>query len=318
MSMARSSETRVTREAAAGGGNDLPGITAAIVSDTVGPASSVYQSSVAMLEKAWGRIEPARSGLREQWAASMRALGEDEPDLRVFFDQTYLCLLAKAAVYLTLAEGRPDRSDMTGVLTGEYFAERGIGGLTTNDVSLWLADALGRDIGREVLRGFCDALADYDFEDVSEDIFRQVYEAVMDRDRRRSGGEYYTPTWLVQLVLDDALSLWSDGRASMTPAIFDPACGSGAFLFHAIRRLQDQGASVEAILRSVVGTDVNPVACVMARANYLIALGRGIRQEEPVSPPVEYGDSLKPPSLCLLYTSPSPRDATLSRMPSSA
>ena len=33
---------------------------------------------------------------------------------------------------------------------------------------------------------------------------------------------------------------------------------------------------------------------------------------------VEMGDEILPGSTCLLYTSPSPRDATLSRMPSSA
>ena len=33
---------------------------------------------------------------------------------------------------------------------------------------------------------------------------------------------------------------------------------------------------------------------------------------------ITYNDAIELPKVCLLYTSPSPRDATLSRMPSSA
>ena len=40
--------------------------------------------------------------------------------------------------------------------------------------------------------------------------------------------------------------------------------------------------------------------------------------DSPPKPPVFKNDAIKKRYTCLLYTSPSPRDATLSRMPSSA
>ena len=48
-------------------------------------------------------------------------------------------------------------------------------------------------------------------------------------------------------------------------------------------------------------------------------IGTFYRSPNPESDPfVNEGDSIKVGQTCLLYTSPSPRDATLSRMPSSA
>ena len=42
------------------------------------------------------------------------------------------------------------------------------------------------------------------------------------------------------------------------------------------------------------------------------------RAYEDLALPIGYQQTISQPYICLLYTSPSPRDATLSRMPSSA
>ena len=44
----------------------------------------------------------------------------------------------------------------------------------------------------------------------------------------------------------------------------------------------------------------------------------GVFFKQMIPPDWGYLDHITQPMLCLLYTSPSPRDATLSRMPSSA
>ena len=50
----------------------------------------------------------------------------------------------------------------------------------------------------------------------------------------------------------------------------------------------------------------------------LILHRQGGKLQRFFAPPVGQGEKVEKPLLCLLYTSPSPRDATLSRMPSSA
>ena len=60
------------------------------------------------------------------------------------------------------------------------------------------------------------------------------------------------------------------------------------------------------------------VALVKQESNTQTAFYRPEREAEVLSKVIERNKSLLKDKDCLLYTSPSPRDATLSRMPSSA
>ena len=66
-----------------------------------------------------------------------------------------------------------------------------------------------------------------------EDLFGEFYQAVFPRVVRHGLGEYYTPGWLAEHLLEVA------GYAG-TPdqRLLDPSCGSGIFLLQAIRRLR--------------------------------------------------------------------------------
>lgn len=116
---------------------------------------------------------------------------------------------------------------------------------------------------------------------------------------RRRLGEYYTPDWLAERVIEATVS---DPLASR---VADPACGSGTFLFHAIRRyLRAADAagvkSAEAVLgvtAHVIGMDVHPVAVTLARVTYVLAIGRDRLKDDPrraeISIPVYLGDSMQ-------------------------
>jgi hypothetical protein len=70
------------------------------------------------------------------------------------------------------------------------------------------------------------------------------YRALVPASARRALGEFYTPDWLVEFVLDRAG--YSGER------LLDPACGAGAFLVRAEN--------------NATGWDINPLAVKMARA----------------------------------------------------
>ena len=85
----------------------------------------------------------------------------------------------------------------------------------------------------------------------------------------------------------------------------DPACGSGSFLVLAIRRLRDRwlqehdrrASSGErlfrrAILSSIAGLDLNPLAALTARANYLMAICDLLPRSGRVKLPVHLADSI--------------------------
>ena len=104
-------------------------------------------------------------------------------------------------------------------------------------------------------------------------------------DEARSQGLHYTPVELVHLTLDPVFEgLSSDAR------VIDPACGSGAFLVEAFRRLvwrasPDQPASRQLVRQilyhQLFGIDINRAALgIAAFSLYLAALEL---DEEPVS-----------------------------------
>ena len=111
----------------------------------------------------------------------------------------------------------------------------------------------------------------YDLSAVRQDLLKQLYQNLVDPETRHDLGEYYTPDWLAQLTLQEI-----DYRAAQS--LLDPACGSGTFLFNAIRRLADNGLTgrdlVDFALNNIVGTDVHPLAVTIARINYMLALKR--------------------------------------------
>nr|WP_240922552.1 N-6 DNA methylase [Thermococcus sp. 9N3] len=133
-----------------------------------------------------------------------------------------------------------------------------------------------------------------------EDLFKRLYQNLVPREIRHSLGEYFTPDWLAELTLEEA---GYDGNPDMR--VLDPACGSGTFLVLAIKRarewaLEHWGVSADAqtellekITKNIVGIDLNPLAVLASKANYLIALGKLIRYRTgDVTIPVYLADSI--------------------------
>jgi len=86
--------------------------------------------------------------------------------------------------------------------------------------------------------------------------------------------------------------------------LLDPACGSGTFLVIAIKKIKQYAKEkkieprivLEKILSNVVGFDLNPLAVISARTNYLLALGDLLEHmKEPITIPVYLCDSIMTP-----------------------
>ena len=89
----------------------------------------------------------------------------------------------------------------------------------------------------------------------------------------------------------------------MEQKVLDPACGSGTFLFHAIRHYlreaedigfpPDAAADREATAL-IAGLDIHPVAVIIARVTYLLALAPALQARKgAISIPVYLGDALQ-------------------------
>lgn len=161
----------------------------------------------------------------------------------------------------------------------------------TEGFSAWLLDAAGQD-GQSVLNDLVSKVNNYAWQSTNRDILKNLYHAVIPREIRHDFGEYYTPDWLARAVCEEVLDAdWrSDtisnaiGRHLVGPAVLDPSCGSGTFLFHATQLLLEEAslhpelamspqAQVRIVDQLVSGMDLHPVAVELSKTTKMLAFG---------------------------------------------
>ena len=161
---------------------------------------------------------------------------------------------------------------VTETCTSPEFANAQIYGVVQADFFDWLLDVDG---GEEIIANIARRIAQFDWSITEHDVLKLLYESVIDADDRRSLGEYYTPDWLAQVIVDSNVS------DPLNQRVADVAAGSGTFLYHAVRRYLSAaeeaglsvGAAISGVTTHVTGMDVHPVAVTIARVTYLLAIG---------------------------------------------
>lgn len=272
-----------------------PTVSAQALSEKFGTTSDMYKEFMKRLKELLEKIsyETSIKAKLDGWTNTIRTLYGYKPNLSLLVDHTYLVILAKIVTYLKLNNNRPDKKDIIEVLSGKYFMHRGITNFV-DDLTFWLVNSKIKKKSLSLLWTFVEVLSDYNFSRIEEDIFRELYEEIIQRRERHKAGEYYTPEWLVQVILKEVTYLWGEKKDKAIPKILDPACGSGAFIFRAIEILRRKKVSMRDILKKVEGVDINPIATAIAKANYLIAIADMIKNSDEITLPLYTGDSLKP------------------------
>ena len=152
----------------------------------------------------------------------------------------------------------------------------------------------------EIVDDYADTSLIYKFE--STDLFRDIYMLTIPSDVRKSFGEFFTPDWLADNVLEESIKLFS--RDNWT--FLDPTCGSGTFLLRAINRIiaidrklgKKDDDILEDILNRVTGIDLNPLSVLSARVSYLLAIRPFITENtKTFEIPIYLGDSAKLPRI---------------------
>lgn len=234
---------------------------------------------------------------RELWSRLLTtAFGQNFRDSdELFLEHTYLVLVAEGIAHAVLSLPMETISAYD-LVTGRQFATRQISGLVEPDFFDWV---VATPEGEKFVRTLIRRISRFDWHDVQHDILKVLYESVIDADVRKQLGEYYTPDWLAERMVDATVT------SPATSRVLDPACGSGTFLFHAVRRcisaLVDEGLPPDEIIHRVsslvMGIDLHPVAVILARVTYLLALGNELIQARGalgLAVPVYLGDSLLP------------------------
>ncbi|MBI4330733.1 MAG: N-6 DNA methylase [Chloroflexi bacterium] len=284
-----------------------------------GIKSHAFQTSSGSLMALW-------HGLREQgpfvvvydgWKKYLQIVyGSEVAGEDLFVRHTYLATLAKLMSWTRLTEnaGLPEEARIVELLEGRIFRAQGIENFIEEDFFSWLAreDALTTGVG--ITRWLFSLLQNYHLQELSEDVLKSLYQELVDPETRHDLGEFYTPDWLAHRMVNKLQDINAGG------SMFDPACGSGTFLYLAIRekrsRLGDSPETLSHILDSVYGTDVHPLAVAVAKTNFILALGDLLKKRKgPVTIPVYLADTLKLPKFVLQGTTPIVAESLVPQLP---
>ena len=191
---------------------------------------------------------------------------------------------------------------------GSVFRHLNITNFLEGDLFSWYSSTLDNSI-EDGLRDLVRKLDGYNPGTLSEepaesqDLLKDLYLQIIPQTVRHDLGEYYTPDWVADLLFE-AVSFPADA----TQRVLDPACGSGTFLVMAINKIRrryvahreempfDEGELLQKILANVVGFDLNPLAVLAARTNYLIAVRDLLSYVDQIELPIYLCDSVATPS----------------------
>lgn len=211
----------------------------------------------------------------EQWNRSLSiAYGTFEGTEDKFVTQAYLSIFAKMLAYAVLTDDDfIDDNETRQIIDGSIFARHNISNFVEHDFFYWVVSPHSIGPLRKVFRRIAQEISAFDFHDVDEDVLKGIYQELIDLDTRHGLGEYYTPDWLCDRIVNEF-------RFTTKDRILDPACGSGSFLRSAIGRIRELNpdATVEELNQQVHGIDIHPLSVQIAKTTVLVALGRQVRQ----------------------------------------
>ncbi len=268
-----------------------------------GERSPTFWHSLRLLRNAWQKAknDPSVQTKFAEWQSLLAIVyGSAVGDEDLFLRHTYLALFARVLAFVALERRAPNSDELPGLITGETFERMGLDNFVTDDFFAW---AKGDTDAETLLRSLATRLtAAYDLAAINEDLLKGLYQELVDPETRHDLGEFYTPDWLAELTLRQAgfPSSLVPRPTPLVPSLLDPACGSGTFLFIAIRLLREAGFQgtdlVEFCASHLAGIDVHPLAVTIARTNFVLALGDDLRTySKRFSVPIYMVDSLNLP-----------------------
>ncbi len=223
----------------------------------------------------------------------------EEAEIKLFASHTMLVIVARAVANAIAPTGHVYQD----IRARDDDLSRGF--------AAWLLDVGGHE-GAKLIDNLVREVNRYEWRRSDRDHLKDLYHAVIPRDIRHDFGEYYTPDWLARAVCEEVMDAeWRerviDSAVAGTivgPAVLDPSCGSGTFLYHASKLLLETAArhpelagnpeeQAELVNRLVAGMDLHPVAVELAKTTKALAFASELNFRITDEPGIFLGDSLQ-------------------------
>lgn len=207
--------------------------------------------------------------------------------------------VAGAYIKRLKATGVGLREELSRLESGFVYKWYKVRNFLEGDLFGWYLDEWNGEMS-EAVKEVVATLDEYDVEaltcdlSTARDVFKLLYEELVPREEvRKFLGIYTTPDWLAELIVDElGLSaegfkeLESRGADPLSIRVLDPGVGTGTFLSLIIQRIASYlrrkhpgglphevaKRALLAVTRNVVGFDIDALALLTAKTNYLLAL----------------------------------------------
>ena len=230
----------------------------------------------------------------------------------LFVLQTYYSIVNKLLIH-NLLESLTDptkspkkpkyKNELSALFSGNHYTNYFINNFFEIHFFEWFILAEGLDIN--FIHDIINELDRYETTasvirpEIVGDVLKKVYSNLIPRGLRHLMGEYYTPDWLVDFTIEK-----SKFDFELDSTILDPTCGSGTFITHLIKKFRKKHKDkippnklIKIITKNIVGFDINPIAIISAKANYILALGDITQLENEISVPIYMCDSILVPTV---------------------
>lgn len=218
-------------------------------------------------------------------------------ELLTLKDATFISSLASELAHLPEDELKKNLEDIE---DGGVYARKGVTNFLEGDFFRWYLDAWSPRL-KEAIQEIARTLSEFEpatsiiAPSATRDLLKRLYQFLVPQEVRHRLGEYYTPDWLAELLLNEV-----GYKGNTRKRLLDPACGSGTFLVLAVQRAKEHGMkeklppleTAKRIKENIWGFDLNPLAVIAARTNYLFAMGDLVNELENLEIPIYLADSV--------------------------
>lgn len=214
-----------------------------------------------------------------------------------YINEFYISILAKllCANFLERRAINSNKIELKSIIDGSYFTNHQLVNFAEYDYFGWLTED-DIDIILSTISSMQRDLSVYDFSvNIEEDLFGNLMIQLADRSQRLLLGQELTPSWLSNMIVRQTMSMLPNGEM---PIFVDMCCGSGSMVVSTLRLLQSMLSEYtpeekqKIVMKSITGFDIDPLAVILAKINWVIAANNIIDFNTDIYIPIYHADSL--------------------------
>lgn len=275
-------------------------LTAESLAADFGIDSALYKSNLTKIINVIGCAAANRPAyfnlIKALWSRSVSFIAptvEDRFSQQSYANEFFIISIAKilCARFLQKTPTLFDEETLISICDGSFFKNKNIANFVEYDYFGWISV---KPYSLMLLDFFKEAdklLTNYDFYLIGEnDIFGKIIAELASKDKRRLLGQEFTSSLLAGKIVNRAY----EKSENPDGTVLDMCCGSGVFLVETIKHHISRGCnSYDSLAKTAVGFDIDPLAVMLAKTNWIITMGQFLSQSSnSVFIPIYQADSL--------------------------